>query len=90
MDNVMQRATHKAAYPSFRFTEICNVIHSIPVDAECLVEVVGDPESASYEWLIHSPEGIRQHSDDGYGSSEVALRDGLIAYFGLPTHGVMS
>lgn len=43
------------------------------------VLVVGDPNNASYEWVILSDNCITAHSDSGYGQATVALRDGLVA-----------
>lgn len=48
------------------------------------VDVVRDPENAAYEWVIRAPDGVREYSDVAYGSPEVALRDGLMAYRGMP------
>lgn len=45
------------------------------------IEVVGDPDNASYEWVIRRGDEIK-HSDAGYGMPEVALRDALIEYYG--------
>lgn len=70
--------------PRFRYTENRKTLHSIPVGMTDLVEVVGDPDNAAYEWLVRTPDGVREHSDVAYGSPEVALRDGLIAYCGMP------
>lgn len=45
------------------------------------IQVVGDPDNASYEWVIRDEAGkIIEYSDSGYGSTLVALRDGLAAY----------
>lgn len=41
----------------------------------------------SYEWAIITGCEVERHSNDGYGAPEIALRDGLIAYFGLPDEG---
>lgn len=48
------------------------------------IEVVGDPDNASYEWVVRRGDEIK-HSDCGYGHSSIALRDALIDYYGLPT-----
>jgi len=70
--------------PNFKYTDNKATILTIPVGIGDFVQVVGDPENASYEWTISTPNGVREHSDNGYGIPEVALRDGLIAYFGMP------
>ncbi len=70
--------------PYFRYTANRQMIHSIPAGMDDHVEVVGDPENGAYEWVIRTADGVREHSDVAYGSPGLALRDGLIAYFGLP------
>lgn len=53
-------------------------------DGEVL-EVFGDPDSACYEWLLRAGDTVLKHSDCGYGIPGIALRDGLLAYYGQPT-----
>lgn len=48
------------------------------------IEVVGDPDNASYEWVVRRADEIK-HSDVGYGHSSIALRDALVEYYGVPT-----
>jgi hypothetical protein len=67
--------------PHFKYTRVTATYHRIEVDADTFVEVVGDGPNASYEWQIRKGQRIEAHSDLGYGIPEVALRDGLIAYF---------
>lgn len=73
---------------SLQYTEPECVLHELDLGDGFIIRVIGDPGNGCYEWLIERPEqSIRQHlefSDCGYGQSEIALRDGLIAYFGLP------
>lgn len=69
----------------FKYTNNVQVILSIDVGMQDSVDVIGDPDNASYEWMIRTPKGITEHSDCAYGQVSVALRDGLIAYHGLPT-----
>ena len=69
---------------AMRYTAPRLVIHSIPVGMLDHVDVVGDPEMASYEWVFLRDHQVSTFSDVGYGSPEAALRDGLIAYLGLP------
>lgn len=67
----------------FRYTENIAEIHRIACGLDDAVVVVGDPENAAYEWVIEwLSEGVLKHSDDAFGSPEVALRAGLNAYFG--------
>lgn len=50
------------------------------------VQVVGDPANGSYEWIIRDDHGkIIRHSQSGYGSVLIALRDGLNLYAPLTT-----
>lgn len=68
----------------FNYTNCRALVLAVGVDMEVAVEVVGDPENACYEWVIRRGASVEKHSDVGYGSSDIALRDGLIAYHGLP------
>lgn len=71
--------------PTFKYTDNVKTVHSIACGPVTFVEVVGDPDYATYEWVIRSEKsGVVRHSDDGYGFAEAALRDGLIAHLGLP------
>lgn len=45
------------------------------------IEVVGDPDNASYEWVVRRGDELK-HSDVGYGQSSIALRDALVDYYG--------
>lgn len=71
-----------------KYTEPVCVLHELNLGDGFTVRVIGDPGNGAYEWLISRPEGsIKskvEFSDCGYGCSDIALRDGLIAYFGLP------
>lgn len=68
----------------FRYTANRRVLHSIPVDLNGAVVVAGDPDNAAYEWVVCDHGRVSAHSDCAYGNPEIALRDGLIAYYGLP------
>lgn len=61
------------------------VLYHLPGSPGWSVRVIGNPVMGSYEWLIEESGNLR-HSDCGYGDSDIALRDGLIARFGLPGH----
>lgn len=72
-----------------RYTAPRYLLLSVPVSlcGDDRIDVVGDPDNAAYEWVIvrgGDRRGVFEHSDSGYGSTEVALRDGLIAYLGPP------
>lgn len=71
------------ARPDFKYSApwgACRIIH----EHECMgtrMLVVGDPDNGGYEWVILISGKVADHSNDGYGISEVALRDGLIEAF---------
>lgn len=68
----------------FKYTGACVEIHRVSVGIHEDVIAVGDPDSAAYEWVVVRGDEVLSHSDVAYGSPAVALRDGLIEYFGLP------
>lgn len=70
--------------PNFKYTRNETTVNSIHCGMVDAVEVVGDPDNAAYEWVIMRNGSPAEHSDCAYGSPEVALRDGLIAYLGEP------
>ena len=68
----------------FRYTSNVSTLYDIRCDAHNTVLVLGDPESAAYEWVIMRGGNVATHSDVAYGSAEIALRDGLIELLGPP------
>ena len=60
-----------------------SVLHHIPMRTGCSIRVIGNPDNGAYEWLVER-EGRLEHSDCGYGDSDIALRDGLIVLHGIP------
>jgi hypothetical protein len=67
------------------YTKDVETILTVSVDLRMTLEVFGDPNNASYEWRLRRENGqVEQHSNAGYGSVSIALRDGLCAYHGLP------
>lgn len=71
----------------FKYTandEHRKTLHHIDIDMTRTLEVVGDPEMGCYEWMILEGGNVLAHSDCGYGSPDIALRDGLIYYHGQP------
>lgn len=67
-----------------RYGDTVSIIRALDVDDDVRVIVVGDPNNGSYDWGIERRGLVEQHSDVGYGIADVALRDGLIAYYGPP------
>lgn len=83
--NGVTRARYRGPRLKLRYTdaEDLTVLHSLRMGDGYSVLVVGNPENGSYEWVI-ARAGKLDHSDCGYGDSDIALRDGLIAMHGLP------
>jgi hypothetical protein len=70
------------------YTTDVNTYLTVDCDSGVRVEVFGDGDFASYEWRLVREDGlVEQHSNCGYGMSAIAMRDGLIAYYGLPQPG---
>lgn len=75
--------------PRMKYSEPLKVLYEVSVDMTVTLLVVGDPDNGGYEWVIvdnddtAKPQPTR-YSNLGYGMSCDALRDGLIAYHGLP------
>lgn len=68
--------------PAISILRELNAVGGGPLD----VLVIGSPADGSYEWVITRGAGqvATVHSDDGYGTADHALRDGLIAALGVP------
>lgn len=72
----------KADQIRFRFTANRTVVHTLEIEVDYAVLVVGDPDNAAYEWVIVKEGQVFEHSNDAYGMWVAALRDGLAAYLG--------
>lgn len=72
----------KADQIRFRYTANRTVVHSLQVEIDYVVLVVGDLDNAAYEWVIVKNGHVVDHSNDAYGVWLAALRDGLDAYLG--------
>lgn len=72
----------KADQLRFKYSANRTVVHSLEVEADYAVLVVGDPDNAAYEWVIVKNGEVVEHSDSAYGMWVAALRDGLAAYLG--------
>jgi hypothetical protein len=71
--------------PRMQYSEPVSVLHEIKMDGFVTLLVVGHPDMGSYEWVLARGDVTPdKHSDAGYGCADIALRDGLIAYHGLP------
>lgn len=65
--------------------EALSIVYEIPLEPGYALFVVGEPEMGWYEWVIH--DDLRRqltHSQESYGISWCALRDGLVAHWGVP------
>lgn len=67
------------------------ILHELEIDDGYFIRVIGDPDNGGYEWVIERPgptpytkRPAIEFSNVGYGITEIALRDGMIAYYGLP------
>lgn len=72
---------------SLRYTDPAYLtrIHHVDGDGDNdSIDVVGNPDNASYEWVVRRGDEIK-YSDVGYGMSAIALRDALVEYYGAPT-----
>lgn len=69
------------------YTQDVRTLLTVECDSGFSVEVFGDGDNGSYEWrIVADNDLVEQHSDCGYGIPAIALRNGLIAYYGLPEH----
>lgn len=68
-----------------KYTEPTEILRKLDVDEGVRVLVIGDGSNGAYEWAIERGLHVDEHSDVGYGCADIALRDGLIAYYGPST-----
>jgi hypothetical protein len=77
--------------PTFKWSANDNVrlLYRVPAGGfNDWVEVIGDPSGGGYEWVYRDDAGkIAKHSDCGYGSTMIAMRDGLAAVENAPSVG---
>lgn len=74
----------KRKYPRFKHSNLTHELYSMQLDFTADVVIVGAPDEGCYEWMIRTKNGVEEYSDLGYGDPGIALRDGLIAFYGLP------
>lgn len=67
-----------------RYGATVSIVRALDVDDDVRVLVIGDPNNGSYDWAIEKHGNVERYSDVGYGIADVALRDGLIAYYPKP------
>lgn len=66
---------------------VLNTIRTDMASKEVLL-CVGNPENASYEWVVQNDTRVIAHSNCGYGMCSAALRDGLLAACGYPNNPI--
>lgn len=69
-----------------KYTEAVEIYGEREIDDHVRVIIFGQP--FSYEWAIQRDSKIEQHSNHGYGICDVALIDGLTAYWKPPLPAV--
>lgn len=70
---------------ALNYTTDVKTLMTVECDSGFSIEVFGDEANGSYEWRLVDEGGlVEQHSNCGYGIPAIALRDGLIAYYGTP------
>lgn len=72
-------ASRKLQALPLKYTEAAEIYGVRGVDDNVNVIIFGQP--FSYEWAIERDGKIAEHSDCGYGIADVALIDGLTAYY---------
>lgn len=59
-----------------KYSSIDHLFHCFQVDIKKWVGVIGDGANGCYEYFVWH-DGKLTHSNDGYGSTDIALRDVL-------------
>lgn len=70
--------------PTFEYSRTPDTLFTVQLDLGRTLKVIGDRSNGCYEWIIEPCLAADMHSDCGYGQPDIALRDGLIAYHGVP------
>ncbi|MDY0055119.1 MAG: hypothetical protein RBS46_02370 [Methyloversatilis sp.] len=65
-----------------KYSTIKEILQRLELEGDDCAYVVGDPDNASYEYVIMRGPEVTEHSDAGYGIPNAALRDALISYYG--------
>ena len=66
----------------FKYTDNALEVRRLDLEGGDVLVIVGEPDMASYEWVIIKGGEVAKHSDDGYGWELSALRDGIAWYTG--------
>ena len=66
----------------FKYTDNALEVRRLDLEGGDVLVIVGEPDMASYEWVLIKGGEVAKHSDDGYGWELSALRDGIAWYTG--------
>lgn len=66
----------------FKYTQNVAEVMRLDLDGGDVLVIRGEPDMASYEWVLIKGGEVARNSDDGYGWALAALRDGLAWYTG--------
>ena len=66
----------------FKYTNNALEVRRLDLEGGDVLVIVGEPDMASYEWVLIKGGEVAKHSDDGYGWELSALRDGIAWYTG--------
>ena len=66
----------------FKYTNNVEEVRRLDLEDGDVLVIVGEPDMASYEWVLIKGGEVAKHSDDGYGWELSALRDGIAWYTG--------
>lgn len=64
----------------FKYTNNVSEVRRLDLEGGDVLVILGEPDMASYEWVLIKGGEVAKHSDDGYGWELSALRDGLAFY----------
>ena len=64
----------------FKYTNNVAEVMRLDLDGGDVLVVRGEPDMASYEWVLIKGGEVVRNSDDGYGWALAALREGLNIY----------
>lgn len=73
----------KAEHIQFKHTNNVAEVMRLDLEGGDLLVIRGEPDMASYEWVLINGGDSVAHSNDGYGWALAALRDGLAWYTGV-------
>ena len=66
----------------FKYTQNVAEVMRLDLDGGDVLVIRGEPDMASYEWVLIKDGDAVANSNGGYGWAAVAMRDGLAFYTG--------